>query len=168
MQIFVEGKRIFQIIDNKILIKVHFMALTNEEIMLKERIRFLLHQMKCPIARMSDNPTLQSRYSRQINGVAQVPFTTIALILDMFPKVSAEWLIRGEGTMTRSGEGAPRFYTTNNVHDNHNGGDINIGPEATIDKRITDLQRQLEEITKDRDLLKGLLAAMTTQHQNKK
>jgi len=109
---------------------------------------------------------MRARIGRQINGDASIPFSTLHLILYTFPDISADWLVRGEGMMTRFGDAGPRFYTTNNVHDNHNGGDINIGPEATIDKRITDLQRKLDEVTQDRDLLKGLLAAMTTQQSS--
>ena len=134
---------------------------SDEEKMLKERIRYLLHVKKCPLSRLVDTETMRARIGRQINGDASIPFSTLHLILYTFPDVSADWLVRGEGPMTRMGESAPRFYTTNNVHDNHNGGDINIGPEATIDKRINELQHKLDEVTQDRDLLKKLLAAMT-------
>ena len=140
------------------------MALSNEEIMLKERMRFVLTQKRMTIAKFADNDeTARCRYGHQINGSGTVPYNTIYKMLYMFPDISPTWLILGEGTMKRQDETAPRFYTYHNEKDSFNnvGGDINIGPEVNVDKRILDLQRQLDEVTRDRDLLKNLLAAMT-------
>ena len=145
------------------------MAIAEKDVLLKERIKYLLVNKKTTINRIADSDTERIRLSRQINGdQTLVTFDTIYKILYMFPDISAEWLVRGEGTMTRSGEGAPRFYTTNNVHDNHAGGDINVGPEVHTSKQIKELQHKLDEVTADRDLLKKLLDAMTTTTQVRK
>lgn len=56
------------------------------------------------------NPTrLAKRYSvnqktlnNQINSDVQMSASTILLIMDAFPDISAEWLLRGEGEMKKS------------------------------------------------------------------
>lgn len=42
---------------------------------------------------------MQVRLSRQINNGATITFETVSNILDTFPDVSAEWLLRGKGEM---------------------------------------------------------------------
>lgn len=42
---------------------------------------------------------MQVRLSRQINNGATITFETVSNILDAFPDVSAEWLLRGKGEM---------------------------------------------------------------------
>ena len=135
----------------------------NEEKILKERLRYVLHSEKCPIARFAKTETDRARFGRQINGDASVPFSTILMVLRMFPDVSAEWLIRGEGQMSKTEEKQPTVYTTANVHDNYAGGDINISQGVENQKELEDLRKQLDEVSKDRDFLKGLLMAMTPQ-----
>ncbi len=49
-----------------------------------------------------ENKAMQKRLSRQLNGGASVTFETISSILDSFPDISAEWLLRGEGEMYKS------------------------------------------------------------------
>ena len=46
-----------------------------------------------------ENKAMQKRLSRQLNGGASVTFETISSILNSFPDISAEWLLRGEGEM---------------------------------------------------------------------
>lgn len=45
---------------------------------------------------------MQKRLSRQLNGGATVTFETISSILESFPDISAEWLLRGEGEMYKT------------------------------------------------------------------
>jgi plasmid maintenance system antidote protein VapI len=40
----------------------------------------------------------------QLNGRRKLSLETVRAILDTFPDVSAEWLMRGTGTMTRSND----------------------------------------------------------------
>ncbi len=49
-----------------------------------------------------ENKAMQKRLSRQLNGGASVTYETISSILDSFPDISAEWLLRGEGEMYKS------------------------------------------------------------------
>lgn len=70
---------------------------------LKERVRIAL-------AEYGYNPTnLANKYgvnqktlNNQINGETQMSASTILLILNAVPDVSAEWLMRGIGTKTKA------------------------------------------------------------------
>lgn len=44
----------------------------------------------------------QNTLSRQLAGVSELSLSTINSILNNFPDVSAEWLLRGEGDMYKS------------------------------------------------------------------
>lgn len=76
--------------------------LASEQILLKERIRHLLHIKKCTISSLSENETDRVRISRQINGDANITIDTIRLILFAFPNVSADWLILGDSKTEKS------------------------------------------------------------------
>lgn len=52
---------------------------------------------------------LQNRLSRQLRG-AVITFDTIQRILEEFPDISAEWLIRGVGEMFLQKEGTPTKF----------------------------------------------------------
>lgn len=62
----------------------------------KEALRFY----KSNINQLSKgDKAMQVRLSRQINNGATITFETVSNILDTFPDVSAEWLLRGKGEM---------------------------------------------------------------------
>lgn len=100
--------------------------LATEQILLKDRIRHLLHIKKCTIASLAENETERVRISRQINGDANVTIDTIRLILFSFPSVSADWLILGEGTIHKATT-APTVYNNNSVNNSTAGGNITTG-----------------------------------------
>ena len=100
--------------------------LANEQILLKDRIRHLLHIKKCTISSLAENETERVRISRQINGDANVTIDTIRLILFSFPAVSADWLILGEGTIHKATT-APTVYNNNSVNNSTAGGNITTG-----------------------------------------
>ena len=41
----------------------------------------------------------QNTLSRQLNGVSEISISTINAILDNYEEISAEWLLRGKGSM---------------------------------------------------------------------
>lgn len=148
---------------------------SNDEKMLKERIRHLLSYKRASVSDLTDNVTLQVRYRRQINGDAAVPFTTLYKILYMYHDISADWLILGEGSMQKADHIAPHIH-----HNNYNNqlapGSTQTGPVAIghdtvnvirgreIEERDTIIQKQAEriaELEKDKELLSGLLSAFT-------
>lgn len=49
-----------------------------------------------------EDKAMQKRLSRQLNGGASITFETISSILDAYPHISAEWLLRGEGEMYKT------------------------------------------------------------------
>ena len=100
--------------------------LAAEQILLKDRIRHLLHIKKCTISSLAENETERVRISRQINGDANVTIDTIRLILFSFPSVSADWLILGEGTIHKATT-APTVYNNNSVNNSTAGGNITTG-----------------------------------------
>lgn len=137
---------------------------SNEEKLLKERIRHLLTYKRLSIAKLAENETMRVRLGRQINGPdTSVPYTTLHMLLYMFPDISADWLIMGEGHMLKSEHIAPRVYTQHNeVKGNSAGGDINVGPDTIVTKKtVEDLQAQIERLQSDNEFLKGIVKSIT-------
>ena len=145
------------------------MALTNEEILLKERIRHMLHSRGVTIASISDTPTLQARYGRQINGEAQVPFTTLHMLLDMFPDVDANWLILGEGQMQKTTDRPHIHNTKNEVNGSSAGGSIYVGTSTIpypVQALLDEKDKRIAELEKDKTQLQGLLSVFTRQAES--
>ena len=142
------------------------MALTNEEILLKERIRHMLHRRGVTIASISDTPTLQARYGRQINGEAQVPFTTLHMLLYMFPDVDANWLVLGEGQMQKTADRPHIHNTKNEVNGSSAGGSIYVGTSTIpypVQALLDEKDKRIAELEKDKTQLQGLLSVFTRQ-----
>ena len=137
---------------------------SNEEKLLKERIRHLLTYKRLSIAKLAENETMRVRLGRQINGQdTSVPYTTLYMLLYMFPDISADWLIMGEGSIMKADHIAPRVYTQHNeVKGNSAGGDINVGPDTIVTKKtVEDLQAQIERLQSDNEFLKGIVKSIT-------
>lgn len=67
---------------------------------LRVRFKEVLIFYKSNINQLSKgDKAMQVRLSRQINNGATITFETVSNILDAFPDVSAEWLLRGKGEM---------------------------------------------------------------------
>lgn len=65
---------------------------------LRVRFKEVLSFYKSNINQLSKgDKAMQVRLSRQINNGATITFETVSNILDTFPDVSAEWLLRGKG-----------------------------------------------------------------------
>lgn len=124
---------------------------------LKDRVRNMLTFKRCSVGALADNETLRNRYRRQINGDAALPYTTIVLLLEMFPDVSAEWLVMGRGEMIRQDA-----VTHNELHQaSNNHGTIQIGNHNSINSDTEALKARIRELENDKQLLQGLLAAFT-------
>ena len=135
----------------------------NEEILLKERIQKMLRTLRCTISRLSDSDTLRARYGRQINGDAAVPISTVTLLLRMFPEVSPDWLLMGEGEMFRQKHTA-QHITKNEVRDSRAGGNINVGTttiESSMQRLLDEKDARIAELEKDKAVLQNLLTALT-------
>lgn len=103
----------------------------------RQRIRELLNFKKVTPNKLSNsNSAKQMRYSRQLNRDGTITCQTLLEILNTFDDVSAEWLMRGVGTMIR-GDAV-------SVGDNNR--DIAIG--HNINQGTSELIRVLEEQNK--------------------
>ena len=136
----------------------------NDEKLLKDRLQHILFVKKCPVARLADNETLRARLGRQINGDAAVPYSTIVLFLTMFPDVSADWLMIGEGQMIKSKQKATHVYNKNEVHDSNANGNIYAGCDLKVvpsEDDVDGLKKRIAELEKDKEVLQNVIAAFT-------
>ena len=70
---------------------------------IRERILSVFSCFATNINKISDGDTaLRNRLTRQINNDAAITIDTIGVILNTYPEVSAEWLLRGKGEMILS------------------------------------------------------------------
>lgn len=68
----------------------------------RQRIIEVLKEFNTNPSRLAGEDTaMQKRLSRQLNGGATVTFETLLSILEAFPELSPEWLMRGKGQMIR-------------------------------------------------------------------
>lgn len=73
------------------------------EELIRQRVNEILLSHSISINKFSDGDSaLQNRLSRQINRGASITAETLFILLDKFKDVSAEWLLRGEGIMTKN------------------------------------------------------------------
>ena len=129
----------------------------NTEKTLKERIKHLLVAKGITISNLTDDDNTYKRLRRQINDDAAIPYSTIVLLLEMFPDVSAEWLVMGRGEMIRQDA-----VTHNELHQaSNNHGTIQIGNHNSINSDTAALKARVAELENDKQLLQGLLAAFT-------
>lgn len=69
---------------------------------IRKRLKNTLLHFDCSINSIASDGAMQTRLSRQINGGAAITYDTLSRFLDLFPNVSAEWLMRGEGDITKN------------------------------------------------------------------
>ena len=139
---------------------------SNEEKLLKERIRHLLTYKRLSIAKLAENETMRVRLGRQINGPdTSVPYTTLHMLLYMFPDISADWLVMGEGSMYKADHTAPRIYNTKNeVNGSKAGGDINVGTQTIpypVKALLDEKDARIAELEKMNTTLQNVVNAFT-------
>lgn len=134
---------------------------SNEEKMLKERIKHLLVYKKMTLSDLAKDEVLYKRLRRQINDDAMVPYSTIYMLLHMFPDISADWLVMGEGSMNKADHLDLRVY--NEVHNSTAGGSINVGAtiQMPVQQIIDERDKRIAELEKDKQLLQGVITAFT-------
>ena len=78
----------------------------------RERILLVFSTFATNINKLSDGDTaFRNRLTRQINNDSAITIDSISVILNAFPEVSAEWLIRGKGEMLLT-DNLPKFHGT--------------------------------------------------------
>ena len=76
---------------------------------IRKRLKDILLHYNETLNSISSDNAMQTRLTRQVNGGASITYETILRFLEIFPEVSAEWLIRGKGEMLLS-ENLPKFH----------------------------------------------------------
>ena len=72
------------------------------EKLVKERMQLILKEFETNPTQLANRFGVnQKTLSSQINQETAVSLSTILLILDAFPTISAEWLLKGEGEMIK-------------------------------------------------------------------
>ena len=65
-----------------------------------QRIREFIEDNKISVSKLSGMIGVpQTTLNRQLSGVGEIPYYTIEQLIAMFPNLSAEWLLRGNGEM---------------------------------------------------------------------
>lgn len=139
------------------------MALSNEQKLLKERIRFVLAKFGKTATDLGDSENDKVRARRQVLQDSIVQTDLLQKLLYMFPSISADYLLMGEGGMLKADHTAPHIYTQHNeVKGNSAGGDINVGLDTIVtQKTVDELNAKIVELEKDNQFLKGLLSAFS-------
>lgn len=106
------------------------------EIEVKNRIKEVLNQKNTTVNAISTDGTIQVRLSRQINGETALSYSTISYILECFPDLSAEWLLRGTGEMFVAEETEAEV-----VHD----GEVPVIPVDLFRQPYTDIVKYIHD-----------------------
>ena len=153
--------------------------ISNDQKLLKERIQALLRHKRYSLLSISDNDSERIRLGRQINGSSIVSIETVQKLLLLFHDIDANWLLMGEGFMTRADNVGSRIYHTENHNQvAENGtqfGPINIGRDATqvikgrdelnYEQTIAQLQKRVRELEEDKAIAQNALKAILNSKQ---
>lgn len=144
------------------------MAMSNEEKLLKDRIVHMLSYKRKSITKISEgNESLRVKLGRQLNPEKDttVSFDTLYTLLYMFPDIDANWLILGEGQMTKSTD-RPNIINHNEVNGSTAGGSINVGNSnipVPVQALLEEKDKRIAELEKDKTQLQGILSVFTRQ-----
>ena len=141
------------------------MAVSNEEKMLKDRIRHMLSYKRMSISKIAEgNETLRVKLGRQINGEdTSVQFSVLHMLLDMFHDIDANWLILGEGQMTKTTD-RPQIFNHNEVNGSTAGGSINVGNSnihVPFQALLEEKDKRIAELESNNKTLRTVLVSMT-------
>lgn len=108
---------------------------------IRKRLKDILLHYNETLNSISSDNAMQTRLSRQVNGGASITYDTILRFLEIFPEVSAEWLLRGKCEMLLSNNLPPIIGDeSENDMDTH----------ALLARKLI----QVDELTKEVEVLK--------------
>ena len=115
--------------------------------MARERIKFCIANSGKSVSMLAGGhgSPMQTKMSRQINFNTMLTFDVIYHVLQLFPDVSAEWLIRGEGQMDKSNHFAPHVHVVGGGSAFINEHGVNIGTQKS-DPIIIPSKDELENL----------------------
>ena len=112
---------------------------------ISDRIKYVLSEKQTSVAELAGSETQRIKFSRQLNGHNGLTLPVVVKVLDRFPDVSAEWLIRGEGQMDKSNHFAPRVHVVGGGSAFINEHGVNIGTQKS-DPIIIPSKDELENL----------------------
>ena len=118
---------------------------------LRNRIKAVLQNYNYTCYKLSADEIERQRITGQINGTRNITAETIGRVLETFPDISAEWLLRGEGNMYKS-ENAQQVLNQSGVGNSAN--QISNTDNTQIirillaekDERIKELKERINEL----------------------
>ena len=139
--------------------------ISNDEKMLKERLRFIFGVKKIKIADLTETKSEAVMLSRQLGeNDATVPFRTLHKVLYAYPDVDANWLILGEGSWQKTVDRPQIFNTKNEVNGSKAGGDINVGTQTIpypVKALLDEKDARIAELEKMNTTLQNVVNAFT-------
>ena len=112
---------------------------------ISDRIKYVLSEKQTSVAELAGSETQRIKFSRQLNGHNGLTLPVVVKVLDRFPDVSAEWLIRGEGEMDKSNHFAPHVHVAGGGSAFINEHGVNIGTQKS-DPLIIPSKDELENL----------------------
>lgn len=112
---------------------------------ISDRIKYVLSEKQISVAELAGSETQRIKFSRQLNGHNGLTLPVVVKVLDRFPEISAEWLIRGEGEMDKSNHFAPRVHVVGGGSAFINEHGVNIGTQKS-DPLIIPSKDELENL----------------------
>ena len=112
---------------------------------ISDRIKYVLSEKQTSVAELAGSETQRIKFSRQLNGHNGLTLPVVVKVLDRFPEISAEWLIRGEGEMDKSNHFAPRVHVVGGGSAFINEHGVNIGTQKS-DPLIIPSKDELENL----------------------
>ena len=112
---------------------------------ISDRIKYVLSEKQMSVAELAGSETQRIKFSRQLNGHNGLTLPVVVKVLDRFPDVSAEWLIRGEGEMDKSNHFAPHVHVAGGGSAFINEHGVNIGTQKS-DPIIIPSKYELEKL----------------------
>ena len=136
----------------------------------KERVNELLISQSLSVRKLSEQIGVQQKtLNNQVNvsNPASLTLETILLILERFPNVSTEWLLRGNGTMfldekeigsdstiasaKRTGDYRIKVIEREDIQSN----------DKYLDALIEEKNKRIEDLIEDKKLLHSILQSFT-------
>lgn len=128
-------------------------------ISVKDRIQTLLAEKRCSISQLCDGDESQrSKLSRQLNGHIGIQLSTIELVLNKFPDISADWLLLNRGPREFADNLAPKVYTQ--------GGAANVASSISFNDHAQQKMPNGTPIDKDLIIQSQELQLQTLRDQN--
>ena len=112
---------------------------------ISDRIKYVLSEKQMSVAELAGSETQRIKFSRQLNGHNGLTLPVVVKVLDRFPDISAEWLIRGEGQMDKSNHFAPHVHVAGGGSAFINEHGVNIGTQKS-DPIIIPSKDELEKL----------------------